>query len=263
MNEQEAIAFSEELIIAFPAFRAHAEKHSPDFDRTRRAWSFAWSDLAISECRDALRKLLVDGGISYENLQQPGPFIRRLVLEARKEGRQSEADLAIGVDRDKALARRRDYKGSPMAAALAKAIEMRQSGASFDRVYAMIDSSFPPAAAYDSETYRCLLCRDRGLVQVVRVDTIARVQRLELEASSVHYGMTYNVACTCSVGRLVQQRNPMNQSGQLPVFSPQNFCCWHDDGLDADRINKWIANHKPSNFDNSFDTWNQQSIALS
>ncbi len=261
MNEHEVSEFSEELIISFPAFKAVAEKHSPDFDRTRRAWGMAWCDLAISECRDALRRLLVDGGISYENLQQPGPFVRNLVLEARKAGAQSERDTATAIDRERALARRRDYKGSPMAAALANAIEMQQSGSSEDEIFASIDAAFPEAAEYESPTYRCLLCYDQGLVQVVRMDTMRKVQLLDLPAECVTRTMTYMVACNCGASRSVRDRKPMRQSGNLPIYDPRNLCDFKDDGHDYQRIIDWLANRKPKNYERCFENHDKPTIA--
>jgi hypothetical protein len=255
MNDHEADLFCDELIIAFPAFKATAEKHSPDFNRTRNGWTVAWRDLSIGECREALRNLLVEGGISYENLQQPGPFIRRLVLEARKSGMQSERDRAVAIEREKSYGRKRDYQGSPMAAALVKSMEMRQQGASEAEILAAIEAAFPSANDYDGPRYRCLLCSDRGLVRVVRMDTMRKVQSLEIDAEKVNGSLTYMVACNCHSGRSVQERKPMQQSGKLPEFSEQNFCRWMDDGEDAARIADWVVKHKPKNYDDSFDNW--------
>lgn len=255
MNEHESEVFLKELLIAFPAFKSVAEKHSPDFERTKGSWKVAWRDLTLGECREALRVLILEGGITYENLQQPGPFVRRLVLESRKAGAQSEADRAAGVDRERSLASRRDYKGSPMAAAVVKAIEMRKAGATEDVILKSIDAAFPKTDDLDGPRYRCLLCRDRGLVQVVRMDTMRRVESLDLPAESVTHAMTYMVACTCGSGQGVTERKPMRQSGNLPRFDPKNFCRWIDDGGDAERITKWLSGRRPKNYDDSFERW--------
>lgn len=238
MNDQESRKFVEELLIAFPAFD-DAARSSEDLGQTHRSWAKAWTDLTLNECREALRRLQIDGGIKYEEYREPGPFVRRIVLEARKRHAQSERDRSIGQDRDRSISRRRDYVGSPMASALAAAQRAKLERKSEKEILAEIDRAFP-RADYAGPTYRCSLCVDRGLVLVVRPDVITRVKREELAASAVHDRNTYLVACSCGRGADEANRKPMAKSGNLPRYSPSDFFIYKSDGNDAKRIEDWI-----------------------
>jgi hypothetical protein len=253
LNTEEAKQFTRELITAFPGFES-AAKDTPDIKATHSAWIVSWSDLTLDECKQALIQLQRDGGIGWDEYREPGPFIRRLVFEARKAGAQSERDRAQAVERERNQRAKRDYKGSPMAGALAKAIEMRESGRSEEEILATIQATFA-GHQYDEPRYHCLACFDRGLVRVVRMDTMHKIQRLEFDANGLTIAHTYNVACTCHAGKQVQQRKPTNQGGRLPVYEPYQFCMWRDDGNDANHATEWLANRKPKNYDSSFERW--------
>lgn len=85
--------------------------------------------MTLAECREVLKQLMITGDIGYEDYRLPGPFIRRLVLERRKNQPKSEAELV--AEHEAALERRekrKSYTGSPMASVLATAIEMRHNG---------------------------------------------------------------------------------------------------------------------------------------
>lgn len=138
MNFEDGKQFVRELITAFPTFESVA-KDSPDLGATHRAWIAAWTDLELAECRAALAKLIKSGGIGYEDYRAPGPFIRSLVMRDRKNAPKSEEELAIEMEarRDRMRAKR-DYVGSPMAQALATALDMQKKGFSKQEIEVFI-----------------------------------------------------------------------------------------------------------------------------
>jgi hypothetical protein len=249
LNDTELERFTEELIIAFPAFKAAAEKHSPDFERTKRAWWVAWRDLTLAEGRQAIRQALIEGGLTYESLQQPGPFIRRLVLAER--GQRSEASFADEVSRFGRMERQRDYTGSPMAAALAKAIKMRQEGADNEAINAMLESTFPTPAEYDRPRYKCHACFDRGTLEVWRADTVAAIRAGRLQYEQLSRKYVYVVACNCDTGR---ERNQLKKP--LPVYSPEKFCRFLDNAMEdeLEELQKWV-DKPPANYEPAFGGW--------
>lgn len=123
MNFEEGKRFVRELLIAFPAFD-DAARSSPDLGKTHCSWIDAWDDLTYLECQRALSGLVKRGEIGYEDYRGPGPFIRRLVLQNRKNAPKSESELAgREKTRREIEAQRKAYQGSPMAYAL---LEMRR-----------------------------------------------------------------------------------------------------------------------------------------
>jgi hypothetical protein len=141
MNHSEAEKFTDELIIAFPAFKAVAEKHSPNFERTKDAWKVAWLDLTLAECREASRKLLIAGGLDYEALQQPGATIRQLVLRDRKNTPMSEDELVSHSQQQREAAKRRaEYQKLPMDATMQRAFAVGR---------AMLDRGEPMYLVHD------------------------------------------------------------------------------------------------------------------
>lgn len=253
VTEAEAKIFVTELLIAFPAFD-DAARNSANLAATHRSWAAAWLDLTLGECREVLRCLKIDGGIGWDDYRSPGPYIRRLAIDARKVRHQSERDREESQRRDERLYRRRDYSGSPMAAAMAAAVAARQAGDSHERVSATIEQAFPTADG-DGPTYRCHICVDRGLVLVVRTDVAKRIERGDMPAAGIHSRHCYPVACCCGAGEQITDRRPMPKSGTMPAYSPSNFCRFHDDGRDADRITRWLADRRPANYDSSFDRY--------
>jgi hypothetical protein len=254
MNHSEAEKFTDELIIAFPAFKAVAEKHSPNFERTKDAWRVAWIDLTISECRGAIKSLLVEGGITYENLQQPGPFIRRLVMDARKAGNQSERDRVAGMERDHNANRKRDFTGQPMAKALADALSLHKLGTPKAEIAKAIAAAMP-SMPYDGPSFRCTACFDSGRVFVVKTPIAHDVASGKRTADSANRSHCYPVACSCGAGELFRNARPGAQGGEAPVYDPANFCVFRDDDNDAERIIDWLANRKPRNYESSFDKY--------
>lgn len=124
MTEHESLKFIEELTICFPGFAEVAQRYSPDYERTKKAWCVTWADLSLNECREVMRQLMLKGGIAYDEYREPGPFIRRLALQNRKNAPKSDAELAgREKTRREIETQRRAYQGSPMAYAL---LEMRR-----------------------------------------------------------------------------------------------------------------------------------------
>jgi len=139
VTELEAKAFMNDLLISFPAFD-DAARNSPDLASTHRSWATAWRDLSLDECQAALGNLQRQGGIGWDDYRAPGPFIRRLVLSARKNQPLSEDELVRKKEQRGELERnRRQYRGSPMAQALTEARELHNAGASKEIIYAAID----------------------------------------------------------------------------------------------------------------------------
>ena len=139
MNFGDGKRFVIELITAFPTFETYA-KDSPDLGATHRNWIAAWDDLALAECQAVLAGLLKSGEINYEDYRAPGPFIRRLVLAARRNAPKSEAEL-VGreMTRREREQQRRQYQGSPMASALIEMRRLKTAGASEAEIYAAGD----------------------------------------------------------------------------------------------------------------------------
>ena len=139
MNFDEGKRFVIELITAFPTFETYA-KDSPDLGATHRNWIAAWDDLPLVECQSVLAWLLKSGEINYEDYRAPGPFIRRLVLAARRNAPKSEAEL-VGreMTRREREQQRRQYRGSPMAQALIEMRRLKTEGASEAEIYAAGD----------------------------------------------------------------------------------------------------------------------------
>jgi hypothetical protein len=222
MNREESNLFAMELTIAFPEFRAIAEKSSPNYEATKQSWALAWLDLSLEECRTSLKRLIVDGEISYEEYRAPGPFIRRLVLATRNRVKPSEAEQVDGKRKS-----RSDYKGSPMAAALAAVNKAKLEGKSEQECLAMIDAAFPPSNPYDQPRYKCQHCQDRGLVPVWRTDSDFS------DIGKLHRGHTYNVACYCEAGTLINQ--PAKEKFRLPVYTPERYCKFASVDIETDR----------------------------
>ena len=238
MNEHEIELFTNELTTAFPGFAEVAERQSPNFKATKRAWAKAWEDLSLSECRDVLKSLLLDGGIKYEEYREPGPFIRRLVMSRRNRGKSSEEERAeVTMKRST----RKDYTGSPMAKALSQAMKAKTEGKSESECLAMIESSFPPAREYDQPRYKCPVCLDRAIVLVWRADFVRSVIQGKLSVDELTRKHTYNVACFCEHG---QNRNlPRDDRFKLPTFTTEAFCRFSNLTIEEDRatLREWIA----------------------
>lgn len=226
MNDSESELFTQELIIAFPAFWEVAERSSTNSKATKKGWSKAWFDLSLGECREALRQLILEGGISYEGYREPGPLIRRMVLSSRSRGRTSEAERA-----ESSMSRqsRTDYTGSPMAQALAMALKADSMQGAFKAIEAVI----PTRAEYEQPRYDCHWCVDRGLVLVWRADFVRMVRDGKMSVSQLHSGHTYNVACSCSRGG--DMNRPKNPRFKMPFFSSAAFCVFKGADIEADR----------------------------
>lgn len=230
MNREESNLFVMELTIAFPEFRAIAEKSSPNFEATKHSWSLAWLEVSLDECRAVLKQLLLDGGISYEDYRAPGPFIRRLVIAARNRGKTSEAERATSM-----LNRvsRSDYQGSPMAAALDAAMKAKLAGKSETECLAMIDAAFPPSNVYDQPRYKCHHCQDRGFVHVWRVDIVDLVETGKMAIDQLHRGHSYPIACYCEAGARIN--NPAKEKFKLPICTTEKFCKFANVDIETDR----------------------------
>jgi hypothetical protein len=231
LTNEEGKRFVRELLIAFPAFDDVA-RSSPDIGATHRSWIAAWESVTYAECSTVLRELIDSGQISYDDYRAPGPFIRRLVMFNRSRGVKSEEER-IGFKPNR---KRRDYTGSPMAAALAKALEMRREGRSQAEIDRHLESCFPIDPTNEPR-YLCHLCCDRGLVQVWRPDFINR-----LPVDELHRGHTYSVACHCSSGERMNDRIKDDRK-RLPVYSSGAYCRFRDVGIEEDRsdLADWLA----------------------
>lgn len=133
MNEADSKLFIQDLVLAFPAFLEVAERVSPNVESTKTAWAKAWFDLSLSECRAVLNRLLIDGGIKYENYREPGPFIRRLVLASRRNIPKSEAEL-VAERNDIAKRRQRQADYANRGFSMSSALESLKLGARLDEV---------------------------------------------------------------------------------------------------------------------------------
>ena len=232
MDATEIETFATELILAFPAFKSFAEKHSPNFERTKQAWGVAWKDLKLAECREALRRLLIEGGITYEQFQQPGSFIRRLVVGGRSDSeRVSQEREATRYERQQ---RRKAYVGSPMAEALRQA----QLCKTKEDAYRVIESGLPKRSEYDQPRYRCSTCCDRGLVVVWRADFVAMVRAGRKSLSELTRAHTYVVSCYCDVGTEINEP----KKNKLPVYSTGSVCKFDDDEIENEhkKLSEWI-----------------------
>jgi hypothetical protein len=219
--------------MSFPAVKAMAEKHSPDFGRTKQGWGVAWRDLTLADLRAALKRLLVEGGITYENFQQPGPFLRRLAISGR-----SESDRVAGereATRYERQRRRSSYVGSPMAEALTKARLCNTR----EEAYRVIESALPQRPEYDQPRHRCPVCCDRGLVLVWRADFVAMVRAGKKKLDELNRAHTYLVSCYCDGGQATND----GKHRKLPVFSPSVYCRFADLEIDEEqaKLSAWIA----------------------
>lgn len=232
MNKEESKLFAMELTIAFPEFRAIAEKSSPNWEATKQSWGLAWADVSLEECRVALRSLIVEGEIGYEEYRRPGPFIRKLVIAARNRSKTSEAERAESAIRRVSGA----YQGSPMANALATALKMKGEGKPESEIMAAIERAIPQAAAWDGPRHHCPICCDRQTVVVWRADFVAKVVAGQLAIEKLTRAHTYVISCYCSPANEANQR----RNKKLPVYSTGGFCLYLDDGDDQQRLRSWI-----------------------
>ena len=139
MTELEAKGFTRELLTAFPAFD-DAARNSPSLADTHRSWAKAWDDLSLAECQSALASLVKTGDIGYEDYRAPGPFIRRLVLAARRNAPKSEDELVRErMQRNHRQHQQRQYVGSPMALALVHGLELKEKGHPQEVIFAAMD----------------------------------------------------------------------------------------------------------------------------
>jgi hypothetical protein len=232
VNDIEQKLFLKELLVAFPAFD-DAARNSPDLAATHRSWAQAWSDLKLEDCRQALRGLIREGGISYEDYRSPGSFVRRLVNRSR-----SESDKVAGereATRYERQRRRSSYAGSPMADALIKA---RLCNTSED-AYRVIESAFANRPEYDQPRHRCPVCCDRGLVLVWRADFVAMVRDGKKKMDELSRTHTYLVSCFCDGGQATND----GKHRKLPVFSTSVYCRFSDLEIDEEinKLSGWIA----------------------
>jgi hypothetical protein len=139
LNFEEGKRFVRELIATFPAFET-AAKDSPDLGATHRAWIKAWDDLLLDESMAVLEQLIRTGNIGWDDYRAPGPFIRRLVLAARRNAPKSEDELVRErLERNQRQHQQRQYVGSPMALALVHGLELKESGHPQEVVFAAMD----------------------------------------------------------------------------------------------------------------------------
>ena len=185
---------------------------------------------------DSLERLVKSGGISYEDYRAPGPFVRRLVMEARKAGKQSEQDLAS--QRIRPIKQLLSGSGSLMRDALVAAQQARAAGKSQSECYAIIDRMIPSRPSYDQPRHACYACCDRGLVRVWRVDFVAFVVAGKFPIEKLSAAHTYLFACNCKAGG---EYNAAKQK-RLPVYSPDRHCIVSDLGIEDDRarLSEWL-----------------------
>jgi hypothetical protein len=129
LNDDECKKFIECLVNSFPKFEESA-KCSLDIKKTHRAWAEAWRDLTFEECLTALEGLVVTGNITQTNYGEPGPFIRRLVMELRSQSKFTERQEANLEERQRRLNERRELQTEfrESKRSMAKAFEMLAKG---------------------------------------------------------------------------------------------------------------------------------------
>ena len=93
MNDDECKQFIKRLIQKFPGFDDSSRNLEDEQKREiYRGWAEAWrGDITLDECNAVLERLAVEGGISSANYREPGPFIRRLILDSRSKARHAQA----------------------------------------------------------------------------------------------------------------------------------------------------------------------------
>jgi hypothetical protein len=235
VSPEESISFIDVLCTAFPEFKIIGER-SPNFERTKKSWAVAWTDLTLEECRKVVVQLAIDGQIGYDDYRTPGPFIRKLVIAHRNRGKTSEAERA-----ESAILRATGaYQGSPMAKALADAIRMKGEGKPEAEIMSAIDRAIPPAAAWDGPRHHCPICCDRQTVVVWRADFVAKVVSGQLDIEKLTRAHTYVISCYCSAANDANQR----RNKKLPVYSTAGFCLYLDNGDDQQRLRSWIQEKK-------------------
>lgn len=231
MNDIEQKMFLKELLVAFPAFD-DAARNSPDLAATHRSWAQAWIDLKLDDCRSALRGLIKDGGISYEDYRAPGSFVRRLVSRSRSESEKvSQEREATRYERQQ---RRKAYVGSPMAEALRLARLCKTK----EEAYRVIKSGLPARSEYDQPRYRCSTCCDRGLVVVWRADFVAMVRAGKKNLSELTRAHTYVVSCYCDIGTSTNEP----KKNKLPVYATGSVCKFDDNEIEHEheKLSEWI-----------------------
>lgn len=102
---------------------------------TYRLWADAWrDDITLDECNAVLDQLTIDGGITTTNYREPGPFIRRLVIERRSKERQKQNRKTNYTQRLERLESARRLRA-----------EYRQAGYSIAEAYKQVRSGVPLA----------------------------------------------------------------------------------------------------------------------
>jgi hypothetical protein len=87
-----------------------------------------------------LEQLIRTGNIGWDDYRAPGPFIRRLVLAARRNAPKSEDELVRErLERNQRQHQQRQYVGSPMALALVHGLELKESGHPQEVIFAAMD----------------------------------------------------------------------------------------------------------------------------
>ena len=231
VSPEESASFIDVLCTAFPEFKIIGER-SPNFERTKKSWAVAWTDLTLEECRKVVVQLAIDGHIGYDNYRTPGPFIRKLVIASRNRGKTSEAERAESAIRKATGA----YQGSPMAQALAAALKAKAEGKSEVECLAIIDKAIPASAEYDQPTSKCKEHCYQGTLVVWRSDFVQKVIEGKLAIGKLTRAHTYVIACYCGDG--IGKNQP--KRSKLPVYSTSQFCRYRDDGNDLRRLQAWI-----------------------
>jgi len=104
MTNDEAYAFMrDEVLVAFPAVRAHVIKNSRDQARTLQMWARALTDLTVEECRVVLDDWII-GKVAMpklfgEDMDRLAVMIREIVHRSRYEAKQREERLAMRQER--------------------------------------------------------------------------------------------------------------------------------------------------------------------
>jgi hypothetical protein len=134
LKDADCRSFIGRLIKTFPGFDEPV-KHLDDKAKreTYRGWAEAWrDDIALDECNAALDQLAIDGGITQTNYREPGPFIRRLVMERRSKERQVQNQRNNYNQRLQRLESARQLRD-----------EYKQSGRSISEAYKQAKSGVP------------------------------------------------------------------------------------------------------------------------
>lgn len=240
-NQEFATWLESHLYNAMPSVRKWFAQEVAEPLQTQKLWREALADCTLEECASVVRRWVT--GL----LEAPKAYDRdtiaarvRLTIEAERKTRTAPRS-------PKALEEFQSHKpsdASAVAPILAEAMRLRGSGASHSEIAAMVDAKIPSGDPHEGPRTDCPLCRDRGVVEVWRVDVARSVDAGKIELSDA--AGSYNVACSCGAGN---HHAMAAQSWQpMPRYSKHEHCLYHSGALDDERSNllEWLNGREES-----------------